>query len=45
MIAFFFANALNFYISHKYNKTERKVNRRYPSKLSSMAAITPVSPL
>ena len=32
--AFVFANAHNIYNSHKYDKTYRKANRRYPSRIS-----------
>ena len=34
VIAFAFANADNIYSSNKYNKTDRKANRRYPSGIS-----------
>ena len=34
VIDFVFANAENIYNSHKYNKTDRKANRHYPSRIS-----------
>ena len=42
---FVFANAENIYKSHKYNKTDRKPNRRYPSRISWYTVMPPVSPL
>ena len=45
VIVFVFANADNIYNSHKYNKTNRKANRRYPSRISWYTMIPPVSPL
>ena len=34
VIDFVFANAENIYNSRKYNKTDRKANRPYPSRIS-----------
>ena len=34
VIDFVFANAENIYNSRKYNKTDGKANRRYPSRIS-----------
>ena len=45
VIDFVFANAENIYNSRKYNKTDRKANRRYPSRISWYTIMPPVSPL
>ena len=45
VIVFVFVNADNIYNFHKYNKTERKANRRYPSRFSWYTIMPPVSPL
>ena len=45
VIDFVFANAENIYNSHKYNKTDRKANRRYPSRLSWYTIMPRVSSL
>ena len=45
VIDFAFANAENIYNSHKYNKTDRKANRRYPSRILWYTVMPPVSPL
>ena len=45
VIDFVFANAENIYNSHKYNKTDRNTNRRYPSRISWYTVMPPVSPL
>ena len=45
LIDFVFANAENIYNSHKYNKTDRKANRCYPSRLSWYTIMPRVSPL
>ena len=45
VIDFVFANAENIYNSRKYNKTDRKANRRYPRRISRYTIMPPVSPL
>ena len=45
VIVFVFANADNIYNSHKYNKTDRKANRCYPSRISWYTIMPPVSQL
>ena len=45
VIDFVFANAENIYNSHKYNKTDRKANRCYPSRLSWYTIMPRVSSL
>ena len=45
LIDFVFANAENIYNSHKYNKTDRKANRCYPSRLSWYTIMPRVSSL
>ena len=42
---FVFANAENICNSRKYNKTDRKANRRYPGRISWYTIMPPVSPL
>ena len=43
VIAFFFANPHSVYKSHKYNKTDRKENKCYPSQISWKVTVPPVS--
>ena len=40
-----FANAENIYNSHKYNKTDRKAKRRYPSRILWYTIMPSVSSL
>ena len=41
---FVFANADNIYNCNKYNKTDMKANRRYPSRISRYTIMSPVFP-
>ena len=45
VIGFVFVNAENIYNSRKYNKTDRKANRHYPSQILWYTIMPPVSPL
>ena len=45
VIGFVFVNAENIYNSRKYNKTDRKANRRYPSRILWYNIMPPVSQL
>ena len=45
VIDFVFANAENIYNSHKYNKTDRKAKRRYPSRILWYTIMPSVSSL
>ena len=43
-MSFYFANTHNIYKSSKYNKTDRKERRRYPSWVSWKAIVPQGSP-